>query len=177
MAINRYVKDYRLVETVDERGRIKTEYEYIGSRYEYVSDRPTLMKNRRIIVALCCVSWFIFIAALVPFSASMRKIYISMPFLFSALPLGILTEVLISAPVHGKPIERRQAERLSNRWPAAAFFMMLLDGISFLGAVVSILAGMEYQSGDGYFLVFAAVLTACGIILFIKRRSFDTRKA
>ncbi len=30
---NRYVGDYRLVESIDERGRIRTDFEYIGATY------------------------------------------------------------------------------------------------------------------------------------------------
>ena len=35
MSRNRYVGDYRLVESIDGRGRIRTDYEYIGANYAY----------------------------------------------------------------------------------------------------------------------------------------------
>lgn len=176
MAMNRYVKDYRLVETVDERGRIRTELEYIGDRYEYVSDKHSLKNNRIIVFVTCILAWLGYIVALIPVSVSMHTIYISMPFLFTALPLAIMTEILITAPNGSKVLEHRQADKLSNRYPAAAVFIIILAGFPFAVGLIRSLVSGDNVVGDILFLVCAALITACGILLFIKRRSFDTRK-
>ena len=92
MAINRYVKDYRLVETFNEKGRVRTEYEYIGEDYWFTAGAASVRKAKRGVTAGCVLAWLSFIAALWPVSTAMHTIYTAFPFAFSALPLGLLTK-------------------------------------------------------------------------------------
>ena len=42
MSRNRYVGDYRIVESIDGRGRVKSDYEYIGAPYVYAGDAASV---------------------------------------------------------------------------------------------------------------------------------------
>ena len=177
MARNRYESDYRLTERVDPRGRVRRDAEYIGTEYRYVLEPAALRRARRGVLIACAAGAAAFIGALLPHSAASHTIYITLPFVFTALPLGIAAETVLSAPRGGGTLERRQADRLSNRFPAAAAFIVILCGIALIGEGVRALTGGDLSAGDAVFSACAALEAACGVFLLNKRRSFDTRKA
>ena len=175
MAKNKYVGDYRLEQSMDARGRIKTGYTYIGAYYQYVSEPRRVIRSRRLSLALCGIGFAAFFAALVPESTAMRTIYVSLPFVFTALSLGLLTETVWSAPQPDTPMEHRQADRLANRWPPAAGFTLVLCAIALIGEGINLLRGLSLGWGDAVFCLCAAAEAVCAGILFIKRRDFAAR--
>lgn len=177
MAKNKYISDYRLEERVDSRGRVRKDYVYVGEHFRFCLEPAALRQERRHVLILCAVGVAAFVAALMPASAASHTAYITLPFIFAALPLGIVIETVISAPVGEALLERRQADRLANRYPAASIFILLLSVVSLLGEGVFGLRGGHYVPGDAVFSLCAALLASCGGFLLHKRRSFDTRKA
>ena len=177
MARKKYMGDYRLTERVDTRGRIHKDLEYTGPVYYYALEENALNRQRRAVLMICAVAAAAFIGALIPHSAASGTFYITLPFVFAALPLGILTELILSAPKGGQTLERRQADRFENRYPAASVFITALCAVSLAGEGIYALAGGELSGGDAVFSACAALMGACGVLLFNKRRSFDTRKA
>lgn len=176
MARNKYIRDYRLVEHVSERGRIRTDYEYIGAYYRFVQTPATVRREKRILLALCAVGWIAFVCALLPNSLAMRTIYVSLPFAFGALPMGILTDIGISAFAAKEPLEHRQADKLSNRYPPAALAVAVLAAAAIAGETINLLRGQALCVGDICFSLCAGVLLACGIIVFSRRGNFATCK-
>ena len=79
MAQNRYVKDYRLVETVDERGRIRTDYEYIGDAYYYAQGPERAASARKRALLLCGLGWLFCVGGMLPNSRGMHALYVSLP--------------------------------------------------------------------------------------------------
>lgn len=176
MARNRYVKDYRLLETVDERGRIKSSYEYIGDAYRFVSRGERLKKAKLLALGLCPLLWLLFIGAMLPRSLAMRTFYVSLPFAFSALPLGITTEILVSTCLAKEPLEHRHADKIGNRLPPAALSAAVLMGVSLIGEIVRLLLGGAAQTGDAVFSLLAALLLGGCVIAFRLRRALVVRK-
>ena len=176
MAQNRYVRDYRLVETVDERGRIRTDYEYIGDDYYYLRGPETALKARRTALAVCGVGWAALLGAMLPNSGGMRVLYVSLPLIFTVLALGLLTETLLSAASKTEPFQHRQADRLENRYPAASLAAAVLPGIALLGELVNLLRGVALNGGDGILCLCAAVTAGCGTLAFALRGRFAVRK-
>lgn len=176
MAGKKYTNDYRLTERVDDRGRVRRETEYVGPRYRAVLGPDDFRRQRRLALFVCAAGFAAFAAALVPRSAASHRAYIALPFVFSVLPLGIAGETLLSVPRDGGALERRQADRLANRYPAAALFVVLLCAAALIGEGAYALSGGALSAGDAVFSLFAALYGACGVFLFRKRRSFDTRK-
>lgn len=177
MARKNYMSDYRVTERVDERGRVHKDIEYAGPLFRYAGEPSAVDRERRFALILCAVGAAAFIAALVPRSAASGTFYITLPFVFAALPLGLVFATVLSAPKGDKTLERKQAERLQNRYPAAAMFVILLCAVSLTGEGIFGLRGGVYSAGDAVFSLCAAISGACGGLLFHKRRSFDTRKA
>ena len=169
MARKKYIKDYRLIETVDERGRIRSDYEYIGADYRYVLGAEAAGRERKLLLALCGAGIAAFAAALLPNAAGSHALYVTLPFLFTAIPLGIVIDTLLSAMPRTEPLRHQQADMLENRYPPAALWTAICPAASLVGQVVRLLLGGAVGWGDGVFLFCAAVLTAVGAVLFSRR--------
>ncbi|MBR1780976.1 MAG: hypothetical protein IJ751_06200, partial [Oscillospiraceae bacterium] len=130
MARNKFIRDYRLTERTDERGKTRRDYAYVGDAYHYVFPADAVRRTKRNLLICCAVGFAAFLGALLPRSAAAYIIYITLPFVFSALPLGIAAEAVLTAPRPDRPMERRQADKLENRLPAAAVFVVILPAVS-----------------------------------------------
>lgn len=169
MARRKYLKDYRIVETLNDRGGIRTSSEYIGRAYRF-RDLRAAESMKRLLPGLCIFSWLGYIAALLPYSAASGIFYVSLPFLFSAIPLGMLTERGIALLRENKPIEHRSADRYNNWIGGASLMMALLPGISLAGELISFCIGKrDFVSGDAAFAAGALILLCCGLV--IRRRA------
>ena len=176
MARNKYIQDYRLVEHIDARGRIRTEHEYIGPYYCYVH-AASVKREKRLALGLCAGCAVLFIAALLPDSSLMRRWFVSLPFLFAAIPLVLLIDMFLILPAPDKLLERRQADKLSNRYPAAAAFLIGLSALALLGSLGCLIFAGGANGADVLVCVCAAAILACGVVLFRRRHYFETEKA
>ena len=176
MARNKYLKDYRLLESVDEKGRIRTDYEYIGDPWRYAGGAEAAMAGKKRAALGCLIGWAAFVGALLPNSAGMHTLFVSMPFVFTALALGLLTETVLSAMPKSEPFQHRQADKLQNRYPPAALVTALLPMISLAGELVNLLRGLSLNGGDAVFCLCAAVCAGCGLYAFSLRGRFAVRK-
>jgi len=163
MSRNRYVGDYRIVESIDARGRVRSDYEYIGAPYRYAFDARAVKAARLRVTLGCLTGWAGWIAALMPVSAAMRALYVALPFAFAAIPLALTAGTAVSLFREREPFEHRHADRLENRAPACTFFMALLGFVALAGEGVNALRGAEMLPGDGIFAACAALIVACAI--------------
>jgi len=177
MSRNRYVGDYRIVESIDARGRVRSDYEYIGAPWVYTEDIQTVKPARTRAAACCAVGWLAWVVALLPVSAAMRSLVIALSFAFVALPLALATGVVVSLFREKPPFEHRHADRLENRAPACTFFVALLGGIALAGEAVNALRRTELLPGDGVFAICAAVLVTCAVVCHRQWKLLKCRKA
>lgn len=177
MSRNRYVRDYRLVETVDERGRIKSDYEYIGAPYRFAGEKAAVARVKRLALALCPVLWLLYLGAMLPQSFAMRTIWVSLPFVFTAPALGVMTDIICSVCLAKEPMEHRFADKLNNRLPPAALAGAFLSGAALLGQLVRLLLGGDRRGGDWVFLVCAALLCGGCLAAFGLRKPLAVKEA
>lgn len=163
MSRNRYVGDYRLVESIDGRGRIRTDYEYIGAIYTYTGGAKDARRLLKRALAACAAGAAAYAGALIPVSAAMRTLWVALPFVFEALPLGLTVAALVRALRAGDRLEHRHADQLANRCPACSFFTALLAGIALAGEGVNLIRGVGMLPGDIAFGACAALLLAVGL--------------
>ncbi len=163
MSRNRYVGDYRIVESIDGAGRIRTDYEYIGAAYAFASGAKDARRWLMRALAACGVGWLALVGALIPVSRAARTLYAVLPLAFAALPLGLTTAAVARALRAGEKLEHRHADQLENRCPACSFLTVLLSGIALIGEGVNLVRGVEMLPGDVAFAAGAALLIAAGL--------------
>ena len=163
MSRNRYVSDYRIVESIDGRGRVRTDFEYIGAPWYYAEGAATVRTARRIVTACCPVGWAAWLIALTPRSAATRALYTALPFVFAAVPMALNTALTLRLLRQKEPFEHRHADQLENRGPACSFLVILLSAIALIGEAVNALRGAGWLTGDGVFCACTVILAACGL--------------
>lgn len=169
------MKDYRLVEDVDERGRIRVGSEYIGPAYAFLRAPGEVSRALRLSLLGCALGWAAYLGALLPLSAAAKTFYVSYPFIFSALPLGLATALLGEIRFRRGPLEHRHADRLENRLPACCFFLSALPAAALIGNGISLLRGVSLMAGDLIFALCAALLVFCGVFLRRQRAALRCR--
>ena len=91
MTPDRYAKDYILDETTDENGQVSFQYNYHGPVYKLTADQRL---NRQVRL-LTCLSWLLFVTAMLPKSHAMHVWYVSLPFAFAAIPLWLMARIAL----------------------------------------------------------------------------------
>ena len=162
MSRNRYVGDYRLVESIDGRGHIRTDYEYIGAPYTFAEGTEAATRALKRALADCAVGWLACTGALALPSAASRTLWVVLPLAFAALPLGLMTAAALRALRGKEPLEHRHADQLENRCPACSFFTMALPAIALIGEAANLFRGVGLLAGDIAFAAGAALLLCCG---------------
>ena len=177
MARNRYVRDYRLLENFDERGKVSFSTEYIGGEYFTAASPADVRKAKRQLTCVCGVGWLALIGALIPVSTASKSLWAVLPLVFSAIPLWQLSGVVLDRHDPETSMRRKQAERLENRLPAASMFLMILPGAALIGEGLNLMLGRALISGDVWFSAGTAALLVCGAAAFRMRGLFRCRGA
>ncbi len=179
MAANKYSRDYRLLEHFDERGRVRTDYEYIGDPWIFCHSGPGIEAEKKKILGLSAAAAAAFLAALFPFSGMMRTLWIALPFIFTIIPIVMTIDLAIAMQRFPDLMEHRHADKLNNAYPARTLAILYLSAVSLIAeAVYLILYGVR-NTGDVLFPALTACIVLCGYLLFRKRNSVraEVRKA
>lgn len=176
MSRNRYIGDYHLADSLDERGRIHTEVEYVGAYYSFTGSPEEVARAKRRALLFNALGWAAYIAAMIPQSAAMRTVYTALFFALIAVPLALLTGTLAEVLPRKEKFQHRIADRLENRWPAASAFTVILSAAALAGEGVSLLRGLPLREGDAVFAGCAAAVLAAGMLMHRTRRFLGCEK-
>lgn len=166
MARNRYAKDYRLIETWNEKGKLKVSYEYIGDSYHFTADQQTVKSTKTKLLLLCLAGWAGFLVPLFVYASGMHTLYVALPFIFSAVPLTLLTDLTVSFLQMKEPLEHRHADRMNSRFPLAALMTALFPLFALCGQAVNLFMQKPLVSGDYVLMAGGLLLFASGALSF-----------
>ena len=71
MVTRKYIRDYKLSESVTARGGIRTEAVYVGKYYAF-EDAALAERAARLLLPGCCLAWLLFVGALLPRSGASK---------------------------------------------------------------------------------------------------------
>ena len=173
MAKNRYAKDYRLVETWDERGKVKTTYEYIGSPFRFSCTDETVEKEKKKVVVFMVTGWICYVAALLFRSQAMHALYVALPFAFTGIPLFIYTDIVFSFRKMQEPLEHRHADRMNNRYPPVTLLLTVFSLYALAGEAVNLAMKRDLFPGDMVFIAGAFGLFWIGMLAFRSKKNVE----
>lgn len=177
MLARKYVKDYRLEDKLDARGKLRTELVYIGGEYVFCAPERAGGRYRRAALLLNVLSWLCFIGALLPHSLATNTMYCVLPFVACVMTLIYETAAVIVAMTAREPLKREQADRLSGRLPITALLTLIFSGVAFGGCVVNAVRAWDaLLPGDAVFSGLAALLAACSAVLMRLAQGFRAVK-
>ena len=174
---NKYSSDYRLLETFSEDGRIHTDYEYIGKPYTYVEQSEEAQNTRGRVIIPALVSIAAWVAAMIPFSYSMRSLWVALPFAVLIIPFSMTAKLLFSARKLRGVTEYRYADGLNNRYPALCAAACFFSAVSLSAFLIRLVLQRTAVFGDAVFFVCGTLIFACSFVLFKRRTVFRMAEA
>ena len=134
--MKKYIDDYELVIQEDSKGREKKVAVYKGDYYEFNLDEPALQKFRRntlILLALIVIGQ---IAAGFIANLGMYAFFVSLPYVFTFLPLYFLIDGSLRLPKEKRDLRRDEAELIFKRMKTASKFLFPLVAVGIVGDLV-----------------------------------------
>ena len=176
MATKKYISDYRMENVLDEKtGKLRTVPVYRGDLYSFISSEEDVKKGTLIFVIATVTAFVVLVATLLVNARCARVIYVSLPVAALVFPVyGCMASMLRLLNVK-EQVSREHSDKLAGRYTSSSFFMMLLSGISVIGHIVYICLGRETWP-DELFLIGAAVIFACGAVMFLNRKLISMEK-
>lgn len=169
MISRKYVKDYKFLERLDSRGRLKTTAVYTGTYYRF-RNAPSARAMGRLLFPAMLIAWLLFVGAMIPNSRASHTMYVILPFAFTALPLGFLTKCLWLMKREKEPFIRSVGERFSQQLPGWSLAGTLLCSVSFLGELITVLIVKSFSLQDAIFL------GGCLLLLLLMLYTYCIRK-
>ncbi|MBR6916133.1 MAG: hypothetical protein IKN36_07225 [Clostridia bacterium] len=136
MSRKKYINDYKIEREVDGKGRIKSTARYAGGYFRFTGDEAAVFKKRTILAAAAAVAVIAYVAALIPRTAAMHLAYFSLPFIFTAIPIYLLIDCVVSLYREKSPFKRRTADKFTNRVRRGAVILMVFSAGSAVGFIV-----------------------------------------
>ena len=100
MAKKKYVRDYEISETIDEKGRVRSVPIYVGS-YFCFCDAAAAKKSGRLLAPAAALGWLAYIVALWLPSGAGKLMYVILPFVFAAVPLWYVSSAVAALLLGG----------------------------------------------------------------------------
>ena len=169
MVSRKYLKDYRVEETIDAKGRVKSEAVYIG--VDYILSPPVSVGDRRLIALLTLLCWLAFFGALLLVTRTTRAMYVILPFTATALSMYLMSEAIVFLWRAGDVMTREKAEKISNRLPPCSIITAILALASFAGGIAStVISGGDAVSGDYIYIAISLAMSLASAVSFSKCR-------
>ena len=173
----KYVKDYRSIDTVDSKGRLHTEYEYIGGAYYFCEDAGTVRRKAILLAALCGAGWLFWLLPLLFNNGAMRLPFISFPYIFTALTLWLMSMSAYTALTAHEPMKHKMSVRLAKWLPGTSLAAAILSGVALLATAAAYVFGIgSLNTYDWLFASCAALVCASAIICHTQKKFFRTEE-
>ena len=173
MAKKKYVRDYEISETIDEKGRVRSVPIYVGS-YFCFCDAAAAKKSGRLLAPAAALGWLAYIMALWLPSGAGKLMYVILPFVFAAVPLWYVSSAVAALLRAGDKLKRSEAEKVAGNLPSASVFGIMAVALIAEG-ITAIAAPEKLNAADISFAAGAVILCAAFALSFSRRQAVATK--
>ena len=166
--MKRYADDYKVVITEDEKGREKKAAVYQGEYYEIAVSEQSLSKFRRNCLLLGGIIILIHVVGGFLANQGMYQFFVSLPYVFSFLPLYFLAAGILRLPAKKRKFRRDEIGLSFERMKTACTFLLVLLGIGVLGETIFLVWFMEGWNVLEYIYLLAGLLTTAAVYILIR---------
>ncbi len=187
MGIRKYIKQYRLENVPDKKGKLVTRAVYKGDWFVYRETGEVLKKARTTVAVSTAVCIVAMITALLFFrnKGVTSQYYTLIPFAVCFLPLLYLSIAAYNVMItgEGKKVDLEHKDGIHDRIAKSSLGIMIFDGLCIIGIVVSLVLKMTgsdtrpFTANDAVFSAASAVMFAGALIAFSARKKLDMVKA
>ncbi len=177
MVTRRYLKDYRIDDKLNARGKLRADAIYIGGDYRFIDPEAASSGKRYAILIMNVLSWSAFVGALVPQSSASHTMYCVLPLVASVLALFYESMAVYALMTLKEPMRHEQSDKLTVRLPLSSIASAVLSAAALIGFIVhGALSPALLVPGDTVFAVLSGVLAVLSAVIFILSRSFRAAK-
>ena len=173
MVSGKYAADYRLENELNPRtGKLRTVPVYRGALFSFVRDEKTVAKMRLLYPLLTGLCVLVYFGLLMTNTRAGHTAYVMLPLAPLCFPLLYAMAGCWRLLTAKAQVTREHKDKLVNRLAATSACMMGFSGASVIGHIVYwCLYGEE--RGDLLLLVGAALIFACGLVMFLNRKNLE----
>lgn len=136
MASKKYIKDYELVETEDERGRMKQIVKYHGDYFTLNLDEGQIKQSKREFILLTFAVLLVHIAAGFVANPGTYQFYIALPYTTAFLPLLFLIIAVFRLPREKRPYRNEEIGLSYERIKKTSLYYLIFTAVGLIGVLV-----------------------------------------
>lgn len=175
MASKKYLKEYDLVESEDEKGRLKKIAIYRGDYFTLNLDESQIRGMKWTFILMFFVLLGLHVGAGFIRNLSMYKIYVSLPYAAAFFPLLYLATAVFRLPSQKRPYRKEEIGLSYDRIISTSRLYIIFMVIGLLGGLIYLIF---FSKGQGlgleaifFLLVIAAML--CALMIYRKASKID----
>ncbi len=149
--MKKYSEDYDLVETIDDKGRVKRKAVYSGNYYEITVDEESLVKFKKSSLLLLAGILLSHISVGFINNQGMNQFYVIFPYVIVFFPLMYLISGILSLPWEKRNYIRSEIGLSFDRMKSSSMALITFLGLGIFGELVFLIFGAK---ADDYLLEF-----------------------
>ena len=171
----KYAEDYRLETVTDKKGLPAKKAVYVGPYYIHTASGAEVALSKKICLPACVAQWVLFAMCFVQNGTAARAWWVTVMFLAVLLPLVYTTWACITLSLSKAPFNRETSDDLSQRYPRVTGMLAGFAGAAFVAGCIACVLGKSFMlPGDPVYLGGLAAMCLLGLLLFSRRKSFET---
>ena len=168
MGMKKYIKDYKTILSVNEKGEQIRTYEYQGDYFNLPFSADQMQRFK---VNFLLVLAGIIIAHIIGGfmnNPGMRHFYVAIPYALSFLPIFNLTRSGIRLPVEERKYRREEIGVTYERFNNHSLILLIFLGVCLVGEVIFLLffSKGNREASEFYFLAAEFAALALGLIIY-----------
>ncbi|HOE35481.1 MAG TPA: hypothetical protein PLG84_05300 [Anaerolineaceae bacterium] len=173
--MRRFLKDYEIMTSADEKGHEKWTAVYKGSYFNFAISDADYQSYRKLSWAVILAMIVLQIGAGFASNRGMYQIYIAVPYVLCFFPLVYLSAGALRLPKTTTHLQRDQAELTVRRIKRSGAALLVLNSLAIVSELVY-LAFLNKTPGIGKELIFLALIMPIGVLnalLLMKTRGIS----
>lgn len=171
MASKKYIKDYDLVETEDEKGRSKKKVVYQGDYFRVNLEEPQLKQFKLTLSLVYVAVLALHVCAGLVNNPGLYKAYMAIPYTAAFLPLFFLAEGILRIPNKRRNYRNEEVGLSFHRVVSMSRIYLILIGIGILGALIYLIFASAGQALDREAIYIGLVLSAALLVWIIFQKA------
>ncbi len=179
MGMKKYIKDYKTILTVNDKGEQIRTYEYQGDYFKLPFNASQMQKFKTIFLLTLAGIIFLHIAGGILNNPGMRQFYVAIPYIMVFLPLFNLLRSGLRLPVEERKYRREEIGVTYERFSNHSLILLIFLGACLVGEVVFLLffSKGSPQASEYYFLAAEIAAMALSLVIHFKLKKVVITKA
>lgn len=167
MGMKKYVKDYKTILSVNEKGEQIRTYEYQGDYFKLPFSAARMQKYKLTFLLTLAGIILAHITGGMMNNPGMRQFYVAIPYVLVYLPIFNLLRSGIRLPVEERKYRREEIGVTYERFSNHSLILLIMLGISLAGEVVFLLFFYKGSPAISEYNFLAAEIAALALSLII----------